>query len=487
MFDVNSNRVVEVDKEVYDIIQDFEDKGEELLLNRYKDVYPPEVIKKNFQLIRDTKQEQGLFSSFRPDKITLGARRPEHIKKIHSHGLQQLLLELTRDCNLKCCYCNVSGKYAPKNPPALHMSPDLCIKAVDFFLDKASTSQVQAPAVSFYGGEPLLKFDLIKEVVHYVEKKWTHGNCGFSLTTNGTLINKEMIDFFAGRDFSIMVSLDGPREIHDRYRVSKDGRSSFDRVMENLKFIKQYNYDYYSKNVSIFSVLTPPFQIHDIIDFFMTDKTLEPLRKAGKIRATLVDTAETSFEEDFNLSSGMKEFRDVYDTLVERLKKLIIENKYEEIIYERVTIYTILFNIARRASGNLFEQVTPKGACHIGLRRVFVSTAGDFYICERAGYRYNIGNINSGFDYDRIAGYYRKLEEVLEDCRYCWALNYCERCWVQLGNLDDFSGEQKETFCKGQKKVILEALRAYVDLLNQDPDCLKRFFKHDKKLSSPRT
>ena len=109
------------------------------------------------------------------------------------------------------------------------------------------------------------------------------------------------------------------------------------------------------------------------------------------------------------------------------------------------------------------------------MKRVFVNTSGDFFICERAGYDYKIGCIDHGFDYERIAYYYRKLDEVLESCKDCWAINLCERCWAAIGNLDEFKGKEKEKFCTMNKKIIEKAFKVYVQLLREDPDCLKVF------------
>jgi uncharacterized protein len=352
------------------------------------------------------------------------------------------------------------------------MNKETCRKAVDFFCERAFNSE--EPCITFYGGEPLLRFDLIKETVKYVKKKYAGKNFVFNLTTNASILNKEILNFFIENDFSVAVSLDGPQQINDRYRRFKNGKGTFKRIMKTLEFIKEYNKDYYSSRVSISSVLSPPFdKIDEIIDFFSIDKILVEIK--GNISSYLVDTGDTTFIEDFNLEESFKEYSKVFRKFNKRIKKSILDNHLNQLTIEKNRIFNILYDLSRKPIKRINEYAIPFGACHIGLRRVFVTTNGGFHVCERAGYEYKIGCVEKGFDYERIAYYYRKLEEVLEDCKNCWAINLCERCWAVIGNLEEFTGKRKEDFCNRNKKVIEKAFKLYVQLLREDPNCLKVF------------
>jgi uncharacterized protein len=462
-----------MEKSVYDIIDEYEDDNATWIESQYKSIYPISQLRSSIEKIKKAKKQHRLFSNFRPKRVALMAREPEHIKELHAKGLQQMLLELTRDCTLNCSYCPTSGKYADAAARHSHMNKATCLKAVDFFCQKSRN--FTHPFISFYGGESLLKFDLMKETVRYVKKKYGPDKYSFNITTNGTILDKEIIDFFVENDFKILLSIDGPQRIQNRYRVSRDGKGSFHRVMENLAFLKQYNSDFFSRNVSIFSVLAPPFELDEIISFFSNDKTMCELRNKGKIRLGVVDTRETTFLEDFDLEERMDEYRGVFYNLVESLKKLILEKRLDKITFEKNTIFPILKNLALRPLKKLYEYMPPLGACHIGLRRFFVSTGGDFYICERVIDRTKIGSVDTGFDYETIAAYYRKLEDVLEECKNCWAILHCERCWAHFGKIDEFRGKNKEDFCSSKKKIIEIAFKAYTELLREDPDCFKVF------------
>jgi uncharacterized protein len=469
---VNTNQIIEVDKSVYDIIDEYEENNVDWLKSKYKKDYQISDFKRSIENIEIARREHGMFSFFRPEKVTFGIRIADDVKKLHETGLNQILLEITNQCNLNCAYCSASGKYAnPGNPPG-NMSWQTCRESVDFFFDRTCDSK--KCFISFYGGEPLKCFDLIKDTVEYVKKKYGANEFRFNLTTNGTLLNKEIADFFIENDFSVLVSLDGPQKINDRYRRFKNGKGTFNRIMKNLEFLKAYNRDYFSRKVSITSVLAPPFEtIDEILDFFSKSKTLSKIK--NKIRSSLVSTRGTSFLKDFGLEEFTNEFPTIEERFIERLKKAILENNLNHLTIEKKQIYSILYSLARRPIDRLYDHVYPLGACHIGLRRVFVKTTGDFYICEKGEKDYKIGCIEDGFDFERIAYYYRKFEEVLEDCKDCWAINHCERCWASIGNLEEFTGNKKEQFCSYSKKIIEKAFKVYTQLLRENPDSLKVF------------
>lgn len=477
IYDVNTNQIVEVEKSVYDIIEEYEPGNIDFIEAKYRENYDIAELKNSHEKITTAGKEHGLFSNFRPQKVTLGIREPQDVKKLHKQGLRQIILEITRSCNLCCSYCNAAGKYADAAMRPREMNKDNCRQSIDFFCQRSQDSE--EPFISFYGGEPLLRIDLIRELVEYVKTKYGNDKYNFNITTNGTLLNKEIMSFCILHNIRLMVSLDGPEKINNRYRVyRKDGNSSgtFPIIMKNLAFIKNYDNAYYKRNVSISSVLAPPFDdIEETLEFFSRHETFSEIRNGNGINSSFVDTSNTTFFEDFGLQESMMGLSSVYDRFLERLKEAILDNDMQRLTIEKSVIHSILNNLAMRSIKRIYNFVHPLGACHIGLRRVFVNTAGDFYICERSGDNYKIGCIETGFDFERIAGYYRKLEEVMEGCRDCWALNHCDRCWAQLGSIDEFTGNRKEQFCASNKYLIEKAFKVYTELLKIGPDSLKVF------------
>lgn len=463
IYDVNTNQFVEVEEGVYNLIDSCSTSSSH---NE-----SPQAIK-SLEKIHHAQESHELFSNFRPKQVLMGMRTAGHIKDFHNKNFNQLLLELTTGCNLNCSYCRASGKYAASDSRIPNMSWKTLINVVDYFLENSLNTSY--PSISFYGGEPLIRFGIIKDTVDYVRKKGKADRYNFSLTINGTLLNKDIAVFFIDHDFSVNVSIDGPEIVHDRYRRYKGNRGSFHTIMNNMRLLKNLSPRYYAEKVSITCVLAPPYEsLSEILDFFSTNEIIHELRLKGKIRASRVNTRETNFIEDFGLESSIAQFPEVLEYLEQRTKAAFLAHDLSLLTIERMHLNSILHNLARRTNYRLYDYIPPLGACHPGLKRIFVKTNGDFFICERSGDDYKIGHVDKGLDYESIAVYYRKLEEVLKGCEKCWALLHCERCWVRLGNLDEFKGEKKEKFCQSQKNSIEKAFKLYVSLLKEDPECLK--------------
>lgn len=472
IYDVNTNQIVEVDQVIYEIIDSYDENQLDTLETQFNQVYGPAVTQHSLDEIKKAITQYGLFSNFRPEKITMGIRNIEDIKEIHNHGLKQLVLELTRDCNLNCSYCQTSGKYASRAHSPMHMPASTCQDAVDFFCER--TAPGEEAYITFYGGEPLLQFTLMKDTVDYVKKKVNSHQYKFNLTTNGTLLTQEHLDFFIRNDFSVMVSLDGPELINNRYRVFKDGTGTFNRIINTLDFIKSVDKDYFTRNVSISSVFSPPYdQVTTLIDFFSTHPTLHEIKE--KTRLSAVNTAGCTFLEDFGLTKSIKDINSAEEIFISRLRQAILSGDINLLTIEKKKVYSVLFNLSRRPIKQLYPYVQPLGACHIGLRRLFVDVDGRFNICERVPGCYQVGSVDRGFDYPRIVNYYQEFDLLINNCKECWALNHCERCWAIIGDLEKFSGKTKEEFCANNQKTIKKAFTLYTRLIKENPECLKVF------------
>lgn len=138
-------------------------------------------------------------------------------------------LSLTHRCNLACSYC-YSGK-----PRSDDMSLETARKAVDFVMDL--TPRGQAIDFGFFGGEPLLRFGLLKDVAHYIDERSreTQHSVRLNVTTNGTLLNDSVLQFLDSERVYLCISIDGPQPVHDRHRCYRDGRGSFSDVVANLR------------------------------------------------------------------------------------------------------------------------------------------------------------------------------------------------------------------------------------------------------------
>lgn len=191
---------------------------------------------------------------FRAAQIRATLAHPETVKGCLGGILgrfSRMTLEVTQRRNLRCRYCPYTrGSGAGRAHGNTDMSWETARTAVDYFADHLLTSADPAsglPALSFYGGEPLLVPRLIRQCVDYVLAKIP--SVRFSCTTNGTPLTNPTADFIAANDFNLLVSLDGPAEIHDRERRSLGGRGSFDRLWANLNRLLERHPDYYRRSV----------------------------------------------------------------------------------------------------------------------------------------------------------------------------------------------------------------------------------------------
>jgi len=169
-----------------------------------------------------------------------------------SGDLQQMSLGVTTQCNMRCSYCVYSGEFDGNRVHADGaMSRDVALKAADYFLNHVAHDD-KPKYFTFYGGEPLLEFDLIKEVINYINSK-IRQKVYFSITTNGTLLGKGNIPFLIDNDVFLMVSLDGDKAAHDKNRRYANGNPTHDVIMKNLKKIRDRDPNFYNRNLQ-FSV-----------------------------------------------------------------------------------------------------------------------------------------------------------------------------------------------------------------------------------------
>ena len=156
------------------------------------------------------------------------------------------------------------------------MSFDIAKRAIDFYLERSK--KTNELCLSFYGGEPLLEFELIKKCVRYIMDKRGEKVVRFPITTNGTLLTDEVIRFLVQYDVDLMISLDGDKESHDANRLFKTGKGSFDVILSNLRKLKEYNPIYYAEKVSFNCVISSTSNMENIYKFYSEHDLFDPRR-----------------------------------------------------------------------------------------------------------------------------------------------------------------------------------------------------------------
>lgn len=240
VLDVNSGSVHVVDDIVYDIIPLYEDNDTEEIVKKLGDRYKEEDILEACAEIEELKREEVLFTEdIYEDYIDKFTKEKEQ-----SGIVKAMCLHIAHDCNLACKYCFAEeGEYHGRR--AL-MSAEVGKKALDFLV--ANSGKRRNLEVDFFGGEPLMNFDVVKEIVEYgrqLEKE--HDKLfRFTMTTNGVLLNDEVQEFVNKECGNVVLSVDGRKEVHDMMRPFRNGQGSYDLIMPKFKKIadsrNQMNY-----------------------------------------------------------------------------------------------------------------------------------------------------------------------------------------------------------------------------------------------------
>ena len=403
VLDVCSGAVHVVDDPTYDIISMFETNDLETIkkavTEKYKDrddVTEKDIENCYAQLLEMQKNGQ-LFTadSFEPMAGTLKARTSGVVKA--------LCLHIAHTCNLNCSYCFASqGKYHGER--AL-MSYEVGKRALDFLIENSGTRRNME--VDFFGGEPLMNFDVVKQLVAYARsiEKEKNKNFRFTLTTNGVLVDDDVIEFSNREMSNVVLSLDGRKEVHDRYRVDYAGNGSWEKIVPKFqKFVNARGGKNYDMR-GTFTHANPDFleDIKTMLDLGFSELSMEPVVAASDDPAALT-------EEDKPVV--MKQYED--------LAKLMLERDKEG---KPFTFYHYMIDL--KGGPCIYKRIS---GCGSGTEYMAVTPWGDLYPCHQfvGDEKFKLGDIWSGVNNKKIQDEFASCNVYArEECRDCWARLYC--------------------------------------------------------------
>ena len=403
VLDVCSGSVHAVDDVAYDIIAMFEEHTrEEVLLaisEKYvgKDGITAEDIAECYAQVEELRDAGSLFA---PDTFEPMAG---HLKEKTAGVVKALCLHIAHTCNLNCSYCFASqGKY---HGDRAVMSFEVGKRALDFLIENSGTRRNLE--VDFFGGEPLMNFEVVKQLVEYarsVEKKYGK-NFRFTLTTNGLLIDDDVIDF-ANREMSnVVLSLDGRREVHDRFRVDYAGNGSWERIVPKFKRLVEARggKGYYMRGT--FTHANPDFleDIKTMLDLGFTELSMEPVVCAEG------DPSELTAED-------MPILFDQY----EKLAELMLERDREG---RPFTFYHYMIDLADGPC--IYKRIS---GCGSGTEYMAVTPWGDLYPCHQfvGEEEFRLGDVWTGVTNKAKQGEFAACNVYARpECRDCWARLYC--------------------------------------------------------------
>lgn len=404
-----------------------------------------------------------------------GYLQPSHIVRIEhpqtrtienmlDRKLTMLTLQLTQMCNLRCEYCIYSENSSYNRCHSNHkMSFETAKKLIDFYHTHSIDSE--KISIAFYGGEPLLEFNLIKKIVEYANEVFEGKPILYRMTTNATLFTDDAIEFFfdSGNEFSILISLDGPKSIQDKNRKFPNGKGSYDMILKNIQKIYDKNPDNLSK-LHFNTVIDPKNDYLEIVQILE-----HPLLKNMNFQFNLLEHNSESVEYETDYLTKFN-----YDMFLGYLAFFRDDKKgFPNQMIEKDIAY-IQDGIRKFRTGNLGAVSAPGGPCEPGRMRLFSNYKGDFFPCERVSELsgcMNIGSVDKGFDIKKIKDILNVASVTKDACKNCWAFQLCNICVKRADEDGVISAERKLKACALAKEVakdkINQKILAYEDYIHK--------------------
>lgn len=402
IIDQNSGCVHSVDDVAYDIITNYENKNKDeiksFILEKYKgrDDVTAEDIDLCFDDIETLKKEGRLFAEDTFEKTASAFKKRQGV-------LKAICLHVAHDCNLACKYC-FAGKGEYDGPKGL-MSFETGKRALDFLVEQSGTRHNLE--VDFFGGEPLLNWDVCKKLVEYgrsIEKKYNK-NFRFTVTTNGVLLNDEIMDFCNKEMGNVVLSLDGRKETHDRLRITRKNTGSYDMIIDKFKkFAQSRNQkDYYMRGT---------------YTHFNTDFSKDVIHMADEgFKELSIEPVVCDPSEDYALKeSDLPVLKEQYEILAnEMLRRYRKGNGF--------TFYHYMIDldagpcIVKRVSG-----------CGVGTEYMAVTPDGELYPCHQfvGDEKFLLGDIWNGVKNKNVLEQFENCNVYShKECKDCFAKLYC--------------------------------------------------------------
>lgn len=432
VLDIYSGSVHAVDDVTYDIISLYEDKNKdeirEIILNTYE--LSHEQFDDAYEEVNELVNEGLLFSEDVYKDLSIDImKKPTTLKA--------LCLNVAHTCNLSCEYCFAKGgKYS--GPDAI-MTKEVARGAIDFLLENSGSHYNLD--IDFFGGEPLLNFNLVKDTVEYAKSKEIEYNkhFNFTLTTNGLLLNDDVIDYLNENMKNVVLSLDGRKEKHDHFRKTLNGKGSFDTIVPKFQnFVKKRgDKEYYMRGTFTANNLDFTEDLKTYLDLGFTRTSLEPV--VGK-----PDEPYALKEE--HLETIYRQYEKLADMLMDKI------DKDEDFIFYHYMID--LENgpcVHKRISG-----------CGSGTEYMAITPTGELYPCHQfVGNRdFIIGNIRDGIVHPELVNQFKTCNCYSKsECRSCWANMYCSGgCAANSYNATGDINNIYEYSCKLFRKRIEMAI-----------------------------
>ena len=400
VLDVCSGSVHVVDDAAYEIIGCYEGRSRQEVLALVQPRFPQlsrEELDECYDQVAQLEQAGKLFT---PDTF---APMAGELKQKTAGVVKALCLHVAHTCNLNCSYCFASqGKYHGERAV---MSFEVGKRALDFLVENSGTRKNLE--VDFFGGEPLMNFQVVKDLVAYARsiEKEKGKNFRFTLTTNGVQIDQDVIDFVNRECSNVVLSLDGRKEVHDRFRVDYAGNGSWEKIVPKFQELVKARggKDYYMRGT--FTHANPDFlkDIQQMLDLGFTELSMEPVVCAKG------DPSELTQED---LPIVLEQY--------EKLAQLMLERDKEG---RPFTFYHYMIDLT--GGPCIYKRIS---GCGSGTEYMAVTPWGDLYPCHQfvGEEAFKLGNIWEGVTNLEAQQQFADCNVYAHpECRDCWARLYC--------------------------------------------------------------
>lgn len=415
-------------------------------------------------------KEQGFFSEI-PSQELLTGKVSLHIVEENLKNLNQLVFQVTSDCNLKCRYCCFGDLYNGPEIKMQYMNMNIVHNIFTFLIPywkQRSSLHKDAINIGFYGGEPLLNIDLIKNVVNYSKEIQSREGIVFeySMTTNATLLSR-YIDYLVEYKFNLLISLDG-NEQNDSYRVDQHNHPTFHRVFRNIKYVQERYHDYFETNVYFNSVLTDRSSVEEIHNFIYTNFQKVPLIDP-------VSTTDLKNSEIANFKQMYKDYNEDIELLQERVSSSIIGKEIGRFFYYILNnSYHHYADLLCNIDLSIYKRV-PTGTCLPFWKKMYVKSNGDIMVCEKIAMSHIWGHVESegvSIDLERIVQQYNLyFDRIRERCQNCYRFDTCPVCIFQLEIANNIPLCPYSISKEAYKKYLLNM----IDFLEKDYNLFYKF------------
>lgn len=445
VLDVNSGSVHVVDDLVYDMIALYESESKEsiieMMLSKYTaSEYSRQDIEEAIEEIEELKKEGCLFTQDVYENYIIDFKKRQTVVKA-------LCLHIAHDCNLACRYCFASeGEY--QGDRGL-MSFEVGKQALDFLI--ANSGNRKNLEVDFFGGEPLMNFNVVKQLVQYgrEQEKIHNKNFRFTLTTNGVLLNDDIIEFLNQEMANVVLSVDGRKDVHDWMRPTRNGKGSYDLIMPKFqKLAKSRNQkDYYVRGTFTRHNLDFAKDVLHLADLGFKQISVEPV---------VADETEEYAIQEADIQKIFDEYDQLAQALIERKKNGKGVNFFH-------------FNIDLSGGPCVAKRLS---GCGSGTEYLAVTPWGDLYPCHQfvGKEEFLMGNVFEGVKKTDIRDEFKLCNVYAKPkCKECFARFYCSGGCA--ANSFNFNGNINGTYdvgCELQKKriecaIMMKAAEAQMD------------------------